>query len=155
MKPLIAIAAILLLFGCGQKPGIPSEMFNAMEIARASSHITTDILLTDLRYTAVDPAWVKSGLHADVVKEMRGYQGRDCDDYAIAALHLAARHYRYGNTQAGPAYGVVVLWKVDGSRHAQNWFVDQERIVWFHEPQTGHVYLPDEQERQGVIWVWM
>jgi hypothetical protein len=144
MKPLLPIIVALLLFGCSQKSSIPSETFSAMEVARASSHISTDIILTDRSYTAVDPAWVKSGLHAEIQKRMRGYQARDCDDYAITASHLAARFYRYGQAQAGPAYGVVLTWDVDGSKHAQNWFIDHVGTVWFHEPQTGHVYLPDE-----------
>jgi hypothetical protein len=160
LKALLLALLALSLPGCSPsspKTEIVGGKF-VFDIATAAFEIDSHVV--DNQYFLVDPVWVATELSPVAIRaELGGQRGgkftaeiTDCDDFSRAAAHLAFKQYRK-DCAIGPAYGQVAAFDLSTfGRHAFNWFLGTDGRIWFHEPQTGQVWTPNEVELVLVFW---
>lgn len=79
----------------------------------------------------------------------------DCDNFALG-LKWKVSKLALGQDHREVEYCVGIVWgkiKMDGEwfGHAINWFIDDQKKLWFIEPQTDEIFDPEGRIKE----VWM
>ena len=65
----------------------------------------------------------------------------DCDDFALATLGLFRQ----------PSLSMYVFGLMMSDTHAYNFFIDNSKVLWLFEPQTGKAFQFDGNEKYKAI----
>lgn len=154
-----AVACGLALTSCSKRENAPPDVgvVNAIQVVQIGREAFADDVFTfDSYYEKLDPIWVAENLRpSDLWNELGGgFRDNigDCDDFSRAAVSVAVRKFRKAGKDYSPAYGQVVVFDDLGAKHAQNWFIGPANVIYFHEPQTGKVWMPPTVELHSTIW---
>ena len=75
----------------------------------------------------------------------------DCDDFAfVLKAHFAEASYAHSERRAAHCFGII--WGHTPDEHAINWVVTDEMKLYFVEPQTDDVCVPDDTDNEN-IWL--
>ncbi len=82
----------------------------------------------------------------------------DCDDFALL-LQAEVIRYAWKSGKRRPM-AVGQVWgkiKVEGkwTNHAVNWFIDDQKEVWFLEPQTDEIFKPTDNKVKDIYYLRM
>lgn len=100
----------------------------------------SDFKRADKSYKLVNTAALKVFLASNTVSDAKyTVDSFDCDDFSFALMGDISKW------DSDLAFGIVWI-----SGHALNWFVDEDRHVWFVEPQSDKIFEPESDRK--IAW---
>jgi|GEM_PF-5567909 len=103
---------------------------------------------SDAYYKFVDIEHLKNFMEVNPVSK-RTYvpEEHDCDDFSYELMGDVSKW--------DPALAFGIIWGItpSGNSHVWNWCVGLDKKIWFIEPQTDKVFLPDEYWK--TTWIML
>lgn len=123
------------------------EYIDAYQILSESLN-TTNIYLSDTEYRLMnrESAGAAVKLFSTLTPLPAALNTYDCDDFALQLYASVKLIY--------PDASLGVMWATRNNfttTHALNVFIDNNRKVWYLEPQTGEIYSPEIYEPYLII----
>jgi len=114
------------------------------EIYKLLRNFTDNIYIGDNTYKTVQKSDMIAFLARNTVDERRYIvEAHDCDDYAFELMGDVSTWNPAG------AFGIVWGNRTDGAPHAWNFFIGEDKKVWYVEPQNDKIFQPTTEK----IWV--
>jgi len=123
---------------------IPYAEVNQLLRQQLSNRLKSNviIILSDSKYCLIKSTKVQEIYSKSNLKNL-SYEAEkhDCDDYSVLMKAEFVKAVKK-DSSARYAYAAGIVYGNIPSPHAINWYIDENRKLWFIEPQNGDIFAP-------------
>jgi hypothetical protein len=121
------------------------QNLSGVELGQILKPYCSNLWLSDETYSTINKKALEEFLRVNPVSERKYYTDiHDCDNFSFE-LNGEVSLWSKGGT-----FGVV--WgnrAIDDAPHAWNFFIDENKTLWYVEPQTDELFSPSHEN----IWI--
>jgi hypothetical protein len=100
------------------------------------------IILADANYCLIKSTKVQEIYANSNIKNLSyEYEKHDCDDFSVLMKAEFIKAVKK-DSSARYAYAAGIVFGNIPTPHAINWYIDENKKIWFIEPQNGDIFAP-------------
>ena len=140
---------------CRSSPIAPPKVISditSIEVANILS-FCKQVVMSDSNYELYKREDYERFLSADLTNRRKYVkESNDCDDFAKVLLGEQIKWTSVNETHRSSVFGIA-YGIIKGNSHAVNFFIDDNKKIWYVEPQTDEIFTLSSED--SIYWMYL